>query len=167
MKKILAIVVLCCSTYSAFADDLQTLTQAMQTQDKRLFEMIYGTCDIQELDKMIADDFEFYHDIGGVSPSKSAFMESMRKGSCKDNPAPSDFTSYRVMVDGTFQVFPLKENDKIYALLTTGEHAFYESYKGSNLSQTSVAKFSNLWTLEDTQWKLSRVLSYDHQISGK
>jgi hypothetical protein len=137
-------------------------------KDLLLFEQLYGHCDLKIMDGLIAKDFEFYHDKGGANHSKKEFMTLLKQGACKiDNTDNKKYKSYRVLTETSLKHYPLYENDDLYAVLQTGIHSFYESYKGGNLAHTSTAKFSNLWILEKNKWVLSRVFSYDHQMPKK
>ena len=164
MQKLLLVILVACIPFAAMTknvDHSELFTQ-LKEKDSQLFNHIYGQCSVEELDSLIAEDFEFYHDKGGLTPSKQAFMAMVKRGICAENPPESDFKSFRVLLEGTFKSFPLYKDGELYAVLQTGEHAFYESFKGQNLVLTSTAKFSDLWVLNKGQWQLGRVFSYDH-----
>ena len=57
----------------------------------------------------------------------------------------------------------MKKNSVIYGAIQTGTHYFYTIEKNKREYLTSVAKFSNLWLLENGNWKLSKVYSFDHK----
>jgi hypothetical protein len=42
-------------------------------------------------------------------------------------------------------------------------HLFYLREKGKEDVWTNIARFTSVWLLENGTWKLSEVLSYDHQ----
>ena len=64
------------------------------------------------------------------------------------------------------EVFPLctDNKQKLYGAIQNGIHDFYQQEKGEKARKTNTAKFTHLWIIEDGDWKLKRVLSYDHQI---
>lgn len=61
------------------------------------------------------------------------------------------------------KIYPLYNNNVLYAFIQEGEHDFAEFYKGK-WNKGSRAKFTILWILEDKNWKMKRVLSYDHHL---
>ena len=135
----------------------------LKIKDSLLFERAFNKCETQYLEELIAEDFEFYHDIGGVETSKEGFIKSMQSGICN----PQNTTkSRRELVDGSLEVFVLKNQGKVYGALQKGEHKFFETNNGKEVAG-SIAKFSHLWILENDQWLLKRVMSYDHQMQDQ
>jgi len=61
------------------------------------------------------------------------------------------------------KVYPLYNNNVLYAFVQEGEHDFSEFYKGK-WNKGSRAKFTILWILDGKDWKMKRVLSYDHHL---
>jgi CubicO group peptidase (beta-lactamase class C family) len=132
--------------------------QVLEEKDRLLFDIGFNTCDMKQFEQLLSDDFEFYHDTDGITPSKAAFLEDMRNGLCKGG-----YQSRRELVKGSLQVYPLKNKDGLYGAIQTGEHRFYEGEKGKDEHFASLATFAHLWRLENGDWRLSRVLSYNHQ----
>ena len=81
----------------------------------------------------------------------------IKNGLCK-----MDYKATRELVAESLKVYPMKNQGKLYGAIQTGEHRFYAKYPDKEKVLTSTALFSHLWLLEDGEWKLSRVLSYDH-----
>lgn len=144
---------------------LAELTKIITEKDRQLFDSSFGNCDVATVDKIIAPDFEFYHDKGGETLSKAAFMATLKDGMCNAKNTATGYRAFRILTQGSLKVFPLYtgKND-LYAAVEVGEHSFYESYNGSNPDFRSVAKFTNLWRLEKGHWILARAISYDHQV---
>tara|TARA_R110002073_G_scaffold29086_2_gene91832 strand:- start:5117 stop:5698 length:582 start_codon:yes stop_codon:yes gene_type:complete len=146
------------------ARETEALNRLLTAKDRQLFDHSFGNCTIEVVDDLISTDFEFYHDKGGVTSSKAAFMRSLSEGFCRLEKEKSGYRNFRVLTQGSLKVFPLYDGDKgLYGAVQTGEHAFYESYDGGNPLFRSAAKFTHLWILEDDVWRIRRVLSYDHQ----
>lgn len=145
------------------AQEKDRLFEELKQKDQLLFENTFGRCNIDTIDSLIGDDFEFYHDKGGYTASKTAFMKQLKNGNCAPKKDKSAYQSFRVLHEDTLEVFPLYDKDILYAVIQTGVHSFYESNHGSNLTRGSTAKFSHLWVLKNKDWQLKRVLSYDHQ----
>lgn len=145
-----------CALFSQVAPS-SALFRTLKAQDSLLFEVGFNTCDIIQFEKLVSDDFEFYHDKSGITASKADFIASIRDGLCK-----MDYKARRELVENSLEVFPLENNGVLYGAIQTGSHRFYEvkDVKPDRLS--SVAKFTHVWLLENGLWKLSRGLSYDH-----
>jgi hypothetical protein len=142
----------------AQAPDTSTLFRTLAACDSLLFQVGFNTCDVAQFERLTSEDFEFYHDQSGITPSKAAFIENTRNGLCK-----LDYQPLRELVPGTMQVFPLKKNGVLYGAIQSGEHHFLAKYPGKEAYLTSVAKFTHLWLLENGEWQLSRVLSFEHK----
>jgi len=132
---------------------------ALKTNDSLLFNIGFNKCVLNEFKNLTTDDLEFYHDKNGILKSKAEFINVMANGIChKDNL----YKARRELVKGSLKVYPLYENGKLYGAIQNGEHQFYETFQG-NEKAGSVAMFSHLWILENNQWKIKRILSFDHQ----
>lgn len=158
---LLSILTLCFSTitYGQIAKDSE-LFKTLKVNDSLLFNIGFNTCDISKFEKFIADDLEFYHDKSGVTNSKQKFIQSIKNGICSPN---NTVTVRRTLVTGSLTVFPLYDNGSLYGAIQTGEHTFEELAKDGSKSQGSIAKFTHLWIKENENWKIKRVLSYNHK----
>lgn len=146
----------------AQADRDSDLFRTLFACDSLLFNVGFNTCDISQFERLVSENFEFYHDQSGITPSKEAFIAGTREGLCK-----MDYQPIRKLVAGSLQVFPLKNNGQLYGALQSGEHRFYAKYPGREEAElTSGARFTHLWLLEAGEWKLARVLSFDHGMPG-
>lgn len=129
------------------------LYNTIVTLDKAVFEA-YNNCAVESFKSYFSDDAEFYHDKGGVTLGAVNLAESMRNNLCS-NP---ELKIYREVVQGTLNVYPMDN----YGAILTGEHYFYE-VTAAGKKRTGRAKFTHLWQYKDGKWKMTRVLSYDHQ----
>ncbi len=134
------------------------LLREMQKLDSLLFEVAFNHCNTAQLEKLTADNFEFYHDKGGVTLGKQNFVNSVKTGVCNNN-----YRAIRKLVPGTMQVFPLYKDGQLYGAIQMADHEFWAEETGKPLYMTSTAKFTHLWMLENGEWKFYRGLSYDHQ----
>ena len=137
--------------------------QALKSYDSLLFTISFNQCKLSEVDNIMADDLEFYHDKSGITNSKEEFMSVMKNGIC--NPSNKS-KARRELVNGSLQVFPLYDNGKLYGAIQQGEHRFYESYNGEPEKAGSTAKFSHLWLKNENNWILKRVYSYNHEMKS-
>jgi hypothetical protein len=100
-------------------------------------------------------DLEFYHDKGGLTTTSVKLMESIKNGICRSE----DFRLRREVVKGSLQVYPLNH----YGAILVGEHVFYVLEKGKPERLDGIAKFTHVWQYQKNEWKMARILSYDHQ----
>jgi len=131
------------------------------SRDSLLFEVGFNTCDIDPFKNLLSDDLEFFHDKDGVSDKKE-FLYNLKNGLCG---SPDKYQSRRELITESTEIYPLYENDIIYAVIQKGKHRFYETIAGQEEKFASTAKFTNIWFLEDKEWKLKKILSYDHQTN--
>jgi len=129
--------------------------------DTEFFKAFFDTCDIETVRRYVTDDFEMFHDKGGrVSTSGADFVKSAQD-KCKRQEEGIDFLSARKLVPGTMKVYPLNN----YGAVQTGTHRFYAIRKGKPDRLTETAQFTQVWKEENGQWRIARVLSYDHQLA--
>jgi len=123
-----------------------------------LFWNAYNNCDIPAFRNFFTDDVEFYHDKGGVTLGLDNLAAAMKNNLCS-NP---NLNLRREVVEGTRKVYPLRDNDTIYGAILIGEHLFYINETGKPERLDGRASFTHLWLLKNGEWKMARVLSYDH-----
>ncbi len=126
--------------------------------DSLIFDLGFNKCDLSHYDSIISNDLEFYHDKGGITSGKEAFTASIKNNICG---GPNKVK--RELVPDSMKVFPMYKNNVLYAFIQEGEHDFAEFYEGK-WHRGSRAKFNILWILEGENWKMKRVLSYDHHL---
>lgn len=137
------------------------LFDAIAAQDKALFDIVFGSCDIAALKDLVADDFEFYHDKNGlIDTSGKQFIDDIA-GHCDRIAKGVDFRARREIVKGTLGVYPLNN----YGAVETGRHDFYAIEDGKPDRKTESAQFLQVWKNDNGSWKLARVVSYDHQLA--
>lgn len=147
-------------SFTAFSqvDNNSDLFRVLEIQDSTLFELGFNQCNIEHLQNHISEDLRFYHDQSGFQ-DRDTFFENTRKYICGD----SNQKPIRKVDANTLEVFPLYNNGVIYAAIQKGIHHFYLRENDKEDVWTSTAKFTHVWVLENETWKLSEVLSYDHQ----
>ncbi|MCE2612335.1 nuclear transport factor 2 family protein [Flavobacteriaceae bacterium D16] len=136
------------------------LFNKIKTLDSLFFDVAYNKCDTLMGRKLVSKDFEFYHDQGGAllnEPNElaSEIMVEDLSWICND--------AYRILVTNSMEVFPLYAENKLYGAIQKGNHQFYEVENKIPTELKTNAKFIHLWILEDNDWKLKRVFSFDHQ----
>ena len=126
------------------------LTSAISALDTQLFDA-YNNCDIDKLGSMVVDDLEFYHDKTGLMVGKQPFLVAMKNNICGK--------VRRELVKGSLEVYPLKG----FGAVEIGVHRFYHPGTQDH-DVVGEAKFIHVWQYKDGAWKVSRVISYDHNV---
>lgn len=153
---------LCFQYSSAQVARSSELYKTIFSKDSLLFEVGFNTCNIGQFEQLVSENFEFYHDKGGITPGKPAFIQSIRNNICNGS-----YKATRRLVPGSMQVFPLYSNGQLYGAIQNASHRFFESADKVPEHPTSTARFTHLWLLENGEWKLSRSLSFDHLPAPK
>lgn len=137
----------------------QQLQEAIHESDAALFGAAFESCDLDALERLVADDLEFYHDVGGVTArSGREFIDRITRG-CEARKAPDAWRSRRELVEGSMRVYPVPG----YGAMQVGEHKFYERQGNGPEKHVGTAEFSHVWRYADGRWRVVRVLSYAHR----
>jgi uncharacterized protein (TIGR02246 family) len=129
------------------------LFQTIQALDTQLFDA-YNRCDLEKFGSLLADDLEFYHDKTGLSRGRTALLEGIKNNICGK--------VTRELVAGTLEVYPIAD----YGAVEIGVHRFH--HPGHETTDSiGEAKFIHLWQKKDGAWKVTRVISFDHQALKK
>jgi hypothetical protein len=137
--------------------DQPALTEVIATQDAALFRVMFDLCDPVALADLVTEDLEFYHDRGGLTATRTAFVDDYAAG-CVAKQAPDAFRSRRELVPGSLRVYAIPG----VGAVEEGSHLFYERQGDGPEHLVGRARFSVLWRLEDGQWRLARAFSIDH-----
>ena len=129
------------------------LDTAITALDAALFDA-YNRCDLEKFASFFVDDVEFYHDQGGVTLGKANLTDSVKKNICGK--------TTRELVPGTLQVHYMKG----YGAVEIGVHRFHHP-GNEDKEGVGEGKFIHLWQYKDGAWKITRVISYDHQAAAK
>ena len=129
----------------------EELTKAITTLDKELFDA-YNNCDIDKLGSLVVDDLEFYHDKTGLAVGKQVFLDAIKNNICGK--------VTRKLVPGSLEVYPMHG----YGAVEIGVHRFYHP-GAQDHDVVGEAKFVTLWQYKDGAWKITRAISYDHEVA--
>jgi hypothetical protein len=124
------------------------LYQTVSGLDTALFDA-YNHCDLAKMGSMVAEDLEFYHDQTGLSVGRQSLIDGVKNNICGK--------VQRELV-GVLEVYPLKG----YGAVEIGGHRFTHPGDPNNVGE---AKFVQLWQLKDGSWKLTRVISFNHNAA--
>jgi hypothetical protein len=139
-------------------------TQAQTTQkhfDKQLYNTIlhmdsvcfdaFNAHDMQGLKKIFADNVEFYHDLGGLT-----YYDETMKNFEKMFVQNKDTRLKRELVKGSLEVYQIKD----FGAIEVGIHRFTHMENGKE--EVGLLKFLHVWQYKNNEWKITRVISYDH-----
>lgn len=158
-KNILFILIaLCTSSINLRAQTNEPQLTATILHLDSAFWNAYNNCDTAHFIDFVTDDVEFYHDKGGVTTDGKSLISALNKNIC----GSSASRLRREAIAGSVKVFPMKDGDKIYGAIITGEHSFYITANGKPEYHSGDAAFTQLWIVKNGVWKMSRILSYNH-----
>ena len=126
------------------------LFKTIQSLDTQLFDA-YNRCDLTTFSSLIPEDVEFYHDKTGLAVGRQALVDGIKNNICGK--------VTRELVPESLEVYPIAG----YGAVEIGVHRFHHSHD----SEVGEAKFVQLWQNKDGAWKITRVISFDHQAQKK
>lgn len=157
MKTVLILLFVSVNFAFAQVSKSSELFLALQKHDSIFFERCFNQCDSVFLMKMTDKDLVFYHDRGGIQ-NKKKFLENTRKNLCSDNTKKP----IRKVRKESLEVYPLYNDDVLYGVVQNGIHDFYIREPNKEDKYTGTAKFTHVYLLENKEWILKEVLSFDH-----
>ena len=116
--------------------------------DSILFEA-FNTQNMPKFNGMFTKDLEWFQDNGGLIPYTTIFENFA-------NTFKKEQKLSRKLVKGSLEVHPLQG----YGAIEIGIHEFRHIENGKE--ELGTFKFLMIWQKKDNQWKISRVVSYDH-----
>jgi ketosteroid isomerase-like protein len=135
-------------------EDNRNVRSSILRADK-LFWEAYNSCDLDRMEDFLTEDLEFYHDKSGFTKTRESFMKSVEKGMC----GMGSGKQRREAVEESLKVHVLGD----YGAILMGEHRFYLTENGTEERRDGMASFTHVWQRKNDEWKMSRVLSYDHR----
>lgn len=149
MRRLTSMLVLALAASVANAEDSTRsgqLFDELAAMDRELFEAAFVNCDREKFRSLFTEDAEFYHDRDGAMTGRQA---TELRG------CPRDDGVRRVLVEGSLEAYSIKD----FGAVQIGRHTFTRDGEEG----TEVAQFVHLWRYSDGQWRLARVLSFDHR----
>ena len=149
LPAILLIVTSLASAQTAHDPSAQgSLYKEIAHMDSVLFNA-FNTRDTNQFKIMFTPDLEFFHDKGGLTGYDQT-IEFMRSTTKNNNGLK------RELVKGSLEVYPIPG----YGAMEIGSHTFCHNENGKQ--DCGSFKFVHIWQKKDGEWKISRVVSYDH-----
>ena len=124
------------------------LYREIEQMDEIMFNA-FNEKDIEKFKFLFTSDLEWFQDNGGLLNYDTVFTNF-------SNMFKNENRLTRKLVKGTLEVHPIKD----YGAIETGMHEFRHMENGKE--EIGTFKFLMIWQKKDNQWKISRVVSYNH-----
>ncbi len=134
----------------------------LQAKDSLLFQAAFDHCDPETMRSLFTEDFEFYHDKGGLTAGREAFLKPV-EAQCSQRDPQAPQPAKRILLPGSLEVFPLYKDGELYGALQHGVHRFEFLDNQKKYQKGDIARFTHVWVREGNEWKIKRELSYDHR----
>ena len=143
-----ALAAMASTMFCAHAGDVeeQALFALILSKDTAMFEA-FNSCKGEAVKEYIDEDVEFFHDLDGLSIGSAIIEEAVNTSIC------GNFT--RQLLQHTMEVWPIPG----YGAVQTGKHTF--TNVGADRPH-GIARFMHIWQQEGDTWRITRVVSYDH-----
>ena len=156
IKNLPVTIALAIVSFSCFSLQLGQLYIDIAKADNGYFSA-QNDCDLEKYSSFLSEDFEFFHDKSGFTASKDREMLDMSVFCGKEQRARQPLRRERV--EGSLKVYAMDN----YGALEHCEHVFYLQINDGTEKLVGSGKMTALWKQINNQWKLTRVISYDHQ----
>ncbi|MFV8270832.1 nuclear transport factor 2 family protein [Flavobacterium sp. GT2N3] len=124
------------------------LYQEIKQMDEIMFEA-FNKKDFEKFKSLFTEDLEWFQDNDGLLSYDTVFTNF-------SNMFTNENKLTRKLVNGTLEVHPIKN----YGAIEIGVHEFRHMENGKE--EIGTFKFLMIWKKQDNQWKIARVISYDH-----
>ena len=128
----------------------QQLYNEIAHMDSVMFNA-FNEQNLENLQATFSEDLEFYHDKGGLGSYRQS-MDNFKTLFEKNK----NTGLRREMVPGSLEVYPINN----YGAVEICAHRFCHKENGKD--DCGVFKNIMVWQKKDGQWKVTRVISYDH-----
>lgn len=152
-RNIIALISLLVLSGNPARSQAQTTADTLFTKIAQLDSVVFGAFnkrDTATFNSYFSKDLEFFHDKGGLTgyAQTAGFLKQVASQPGND--------LRRELVKGSMEVYPIPG----YGAIQTGSHTF--CHTENNKQDCGTFKFVQIWQLKDGQWKVTRVVSYDH-----
>jgi ketosteroid isomerase-like protein len=128
------------------------LERTIASLDTALFDA-YNRCDSEKFRSFFADDLEFYHSQDGPIAGRETLTKSIIENVCGGDVR-------RELVPGSLEVHRMEG----YGAVQIGVHRFHHP---KSKRPTGQGRFVILWQYKDGRWKITRVISFNHNTATK
>ena len=127
-------------------------SSALYHEIEQMDQIVFDAFNRKEFAKfksLFTEDLEWFQDNGGLLSYETVFTNF-------ENMFQNENKLTRKLVPGSLEVHPVKD----YGAIQIGVHEFRHMENGKE--EIGTFKFLMIWKKKDNQWKISRVVSYDH-----
>lgn len=149
LKSVLIGLALILSVIRLSAQEKQdSLYKEIVRMDSVLFDA-FNKRNMERFSTLFTEDLEFYHDKGGLTGYQHTidFLKDISK--------PGNDLK-RELVKGSTEIYPIPG----YGAMQIGIHRFCHTQDGKQ--DCGNFKFIHIWQKKNNEWKISRIISYDH-----
>ena len=153
MKLILTSIVLLILLTGMFnVANAQSARDSLYTAIAHMDSVVFNAFNMRDVEKfrsLFTEDLEFYHDKSGLTNYEQTinFMKEVAKN---NNGLRRD------LVKGSLEVYPIPG----YGAMEIGTHSFCHLENAKQ--DCGTFKFVHIWQKKNGEWKITRVVSYDH-----
>lgn len=137
------------------------LFKTIARMDSLMFSTAQKDCDLETYEYFLAEDFEYFHDKAGFTESKEKEMADMAIFCGEEQRARQPLR--RELIKNTLKVYPMDN----YGALEFCDHVFYLQINDGTEKIIGSGKMTALWKFIGKEWKVARIISYDHQPLAK
>ena len=134
--------------FNSSTANFNSLYNEIAHMDSVLFNA-FNNRDMEKFKTLFTTDLEFYHDKGGLTDYNYS-IQSFANTIAQNN------SLKRELVIGSLEVYPIKD----YGAIQIGAHTFCHMENGKE--DCGTFKFVHVWKKINNEWKITRVISYDH-----
>jgi len=129
-------------------DKESVLYKKIAQLDSALFSA-YNSKNLNQMKTYFTKDLEWYQDNGGLIDFEKVFANFQSIFN-------RDYTLTRSLIKESLEVYPIEG----YGAIEVGSHQFKHMENGK--LEVGTFKFLMIWKNDKGNWKISRVISYDH-----
>lgn len=156
-KLTLLTILLAGTALTSFSQQSGELYDIIFRMDSLLISVAQRDCDLETYRSFLSEDFEFFHDKAGFTASKDDEMDDMAIFCGEEQRTRQPLR--RELIKSSLKVYPMDN----YGALEFCDHLFYLQINDGTEKLIGSGKMTALWKLIDGKWKLTRIISYDHQ----
>jgi hypothetical protein len=141
---------------SSLDSSAKKLFEELIYKDSLLFDAALSTCDMQQIERLLTKDFEYYPDKGKLVATTNQkleeFIENIKKNFCDKKANGGGMKMRREIEEGSVKVYPLNDHE----VLQTGVQHFYTITPEQKDKLIEVSKFTRTWRKENAWWKMAK-----------
>ena len=153
----LLITIFISSTLTTLSQQSGKLYDTIYKMDSLMITTAQNDCDLEKYKSFLSEDFEYFHDKAGFTASKDDEMEDMAIFCGKEQRTRQPLR--RALIKSSLEVYPMDN----YGALEFCDHLFYLQINDGTEKLIGSGKMTAIWKLIENEWKVTRIISYDHQ----